>query len=1032
MSNREESVFNLGQSQWVLEADNTSISILAQKLTNEELWELEDHTAASEISEIIQGNTQSTSIKNENDRLHEETFDSTKSSEILSRSKLNGYKCNSETEFSNQRQLLIDNGNNQGKEDGSSSTDIEEFSFREDILFETDTEDQDTSDREGSSNSNEEESPAKGVIFDGSTSESSVQKGVLFQDGTQEPPVKLLFSKDHIKGLLPAGDILLLSNEQELLGNKGSLCDSGTEETPTKEKTQFHKETWDFSKGEKSSLCSGAEKPLTKNDIFTACCEPVASDVENEILDRSCCSAELLPDEEVVVERKEYFQKFDNETLEGSLDKKLGCFKTLIQRSKLLKQGIRDELVHINSNETTEDNSSQNNDLEEFDQSFSYLMESSTADSKEHYKALLLFELNNALRRQVKTLRNEVCHLKKANYCLSEYGDILKTCEVQSVQLVGEKQQVNRKAWDLNETIMRLKEDQTKQENLIMGLQCNNAALAAKIEALQLDALREEQLVEVLRELERKINDLNDVNSNIILEKKELENCNRNLVCALENIKKELAEKEAANKSFQMQLEKSTAEHRALQEEHSAVIQERDKFIHLSAELEGSLCQKEMGIEYMKTERSKAEAELNSLRSSLQRLKEEKENVDQQLLSLTADLDQYKAEREAEKEQLRAKYAKLVSELELLQDECENEQTETEKLKYEIDAVRSDNVHLQELVAKEKEQKQSLRREANKWKHQLEKVIQTQAEKETEMHQVINALTSEVNLLKETSRKKEDELKRKTNMLKNVIMGMKLVRSDLSSDGEAYERDCINFTCVQRASQLLSKINSLLALTEGILVCQETDTVSSGQTENSAGGRVCELKEKIKHLDSKKEALEKELQKRRASVPDLTELNRKKITEDLAAEDANTISATMEGSRNTMDQFRKKLDENHKLINEQNELMAKMEYLLDHKSDECSMLLKENQKLQGRTDSLVSKLKSFTEMVHLANQKLQMYNIQIIRLEAANQELRNTLKKQFREYTKEKERTEAALEMSESQLQQSGVEQICFHQKTED
>uniref|UniRef100_H3AYU8 Cancer antigen 1 n=1 Tax=Latimeria chalumnae TaxID=7897 RepID=H3AYU8_LATCH len=940
MSNREESVFNLGQSQWVLEADNTSISILAQKLTNEELWELEDHTAASEISEIIQGNTQSTSIKNENDRLHEETFDSTKSSEILSRSKLNGYKCNSETEFSNQRQLLIDNGNNQGKEDGSSSTDIEEFSFREDILFETDTEDQDTSDREGSSNSNEEESPAKGVIFDGSTSESSVQKGVLFQDGTQEPPVKLLFSKDHIKGLLPAGDILLLSNEQELLGNKGSLCDSGTEETPTKEKTQFHKETWDFSKGEKSSLCSGAEKPLTKNDIFTACCEPVASDVENEILDRSCCSAELLPDEEVVVERKEYFQKFDNETLEGSLDKKLGCFKTLIQRSKLLKQGIRDELVHINSNETTEDNSSQNNDLEEFDQSFSYLMESSTADSKEHYKALLLFELNNALRRQVKTLRNEVCHLKKANYCLSEYGDILKTCEVQSVQLVGEKQQVNRKAWDLNETIMRLKEDQTKQENLIMGLQCNNAALAAKIEALQLDALREEQLVEVLRELERKINDLNDVNSNIILEKKELENCNRNLVCALENIKKELAEKEAANKSFQMQLEKSTAEHRALQEEHSAVIQERDKFIHLSAELEGSLCQKEMGIEYMKTERSKAEAELNSLRSSLQRLKEEKENVDQQLLSLTADLDQYKAEREAEKEQLRAKYAKLVSELELLQDECENEQTETEKLKYEIDAVRSDNVHLQELVAKEKEQKQSLRREANKWKHQLEKVIQTQAEK-----------------------------------------GMKLVRSDLSSDGEAYERDCINFTCVQRASQLLSKINSLLALTEGILVCQETDTVSSGQTENSAGGRVCELKEKIKHLDSKKEALEKELQKRRASVPDLTELNRKKITEDLAAEDANTISATMEGSRNTMDQFRKKLDENHKLINEQNEL-----------------------------------LKSFTEMVHLANQKLQMYNIQIIRLEAANQELRNTLKKQFREYTKEKEsRTEAALEMSESQ-----------------
>nr|XP_014349025.1 PREDICTED: cancer-associated gene 1 protein homolog isoform X5 [Latimeria chalumnae] len=929
----------------VSEADTTSISKYMHELTKEELLELQGRSTSETSKEEAKGIS---TMKETDDFLPEETLDVTESSEMLPESKLDSYMYNSGTEESSKEEealLAVSNDTDRVKNDFTSNTDADEFSFKEDSLFESDIED--TSGREASLNSSAETLPEKCVSFQLDVQESSFHKG-MFHCNLQESPVE--------QPLLQKEEVFMICTEQVISAEKDlghPVCDSNTEVIPLKEELQFHGNTCDSSERENLPAYADTEKLPVRGD-------------------------ELISPEwvDTVAENK----------FHGSEERK-----------------------NLGSKSSTS------------------VVEDAFADSKDHDKAMLLIQLNSALRQQVKTLRDEVYHLKKANHCLSEYGEILKTHEAQNIRLKGEKRQLEQKVVHLDETLLRLEEYQATQADLILGLQNNNVALAAKIDALQLDALREEHLVETLGKLEQEINELNETNISITWEKNEIENCNRKLECALESAKRELEEKEKASRSVQMQLEKSSAVYRSLHEEHNALIQERDKFIHLSAELEGTVCQKETEIEHMKSEGGKTEAELNSLILSLRRLQEEKEEADKQLLSLTAELEQHKADREVEREQFEVKYSELVTMVDILRVESENEQRETERLKCQINLVKNENLHLQELAAQEQEHKLLMRHEADKWKQQLEEVTQGQKEKEAEAQQAMKKLTSEIAFLKETSSQKEDELKRKMNIFEKVIMDMKLVQSDLSSEGQSYEQDCVNFTCVHRASQLLYKINNLLALTEGILVCQEESSLSSEQSENLSKGRVCELKDKIKHLDSKKKILEKELQERRASVSNLKELkNRKTVPEDLKPEDADTVSATMEGSKNSADQLKLKLDESQKLREEQYVLMAKTENLLEEKSKECENLLHENQTLQERLNSLDCKVKSFTEMFQMANQRLQMYILQIIRLETTNQDLRHALRKQLKGNAKQKERIKAALERqvkSETQHHQTKSQQ---------
>ncbi|CAM2106245.1 unnamed protein product [Caretta caretta] len=85
---------------------------------------------------------------------------------------------------------------------------------------------------------------------------------------------------------------------------------------------------------------------------------------------------------------------------------------------------------------------------------------------------------------------------------------------------------------------------------------------------------------------------------------------------------------------------------------------------------------------------------------------------------------------------------------------------------------------------------------------------------------------------------------------------MKSMHSDLIQKNLHSEEDHFSSPYVQRASQLLSKIRSLLSLTEGLLTCQDMDSTIEYSKKSEI---ITELGEKMKNVTLKKKTLEKEV-----------------------------------------------------------------------------------------------------------------------------------------------------------------------------
>nr|XP_014346863.1 PREDICTED: uncharacterized protein LOC102365587 isoform X3 [Latimeria chalumnae] len=123
------------------------------------------------------------------------------------------------------------------------------------------------------------------------------------------------------------------------------------------------------------------------------------------------------------------------EISEGFLDKSIDYIKCLIQRNKLAKEGIKEKLFEIKSVEIAEDNCSSNEDLHDFEEeievhemSSSCLTDEFFFNSKIKYRQqsnrkLLFTQQNHSLKQQVKTLQDEVCHLKQKNGGISAVSE---------------------------------------------------------------------------------------------------------------------------------------------------------------------------------------------------------------------------------------------------------------------------------------------------------------------------------------------------------------------------------------------------------------------------------------------------------------------------------------------------------------------------------------------------------------------------------------------------------------------------------
>ncbi|XP_039380249.1 cancer-associated gene 1 protein isoform X5 [Mauremys reevesii] len=544
---------------------------------------------------------------------------------------------------------------------------------------------------------------------------------------------------------------------------------------------------------------------------------------------------------------------------------------------------------------------------------------------------------------------------------------------------------------DLGEVMKKVEQDQKKQQTQIMDLYYDNISLETKIKQLEVEIVQQLHFIDTINKLKKNIEDLIEAKDKISVEKSETDSCLKNVQEALSSARDHLEEAGAERKALLLQLEKLKTNYSLLQEKHEAEMEQKIKSTTQCLQMDQTIRRKEQEIQELQHLKQKLEHEVKTATSALHRLREEKENAEKQLLSLQAELQRQKDDRLAERQQLESRYNNLVAQIKILQTESENERAETEKMQQRISAFKIENQELQQQIVKDREQNHFLQLETARWKEQYDKIRESQIVKEQMQYQMIQTLRHKIGIQKEELRKKEEEIEWKMHILGRFLLDMKSMHSDLIQKNLHSEEDRFSSPYVQRASQLLSKIRSLLSLTEGLLTCQDMDSTIEYSKKSEM---ITELGEKMKNFTLKKKTLEKELQKHRESIAAMRELIiYEKASQDQVTEDAGAGQEETGSGTELLDLLRTKMGEYHKQSDDLHCQITKLENHLALKEEECKRLTGENEKLQGDLGSLTCKVTSYEEIIECADQRLEIASTQISYLEKRNKHLEDLVKK---------------------------------------
>ncbi|CAM5091306.1 unnamed protein product [Eretmochelys imbricata] len=531
-----------------------------------------------------------------------------------------------------------------------------------------------------------------------------------------------------------------------------------------------------------------------------------------------------------------------------------------------------------------------------------------------------------------------------------------------------EKLLLEEGSMDLDEVMKKVEQDQKKQHTQIMDLYYDNISLETKIKQLEVEIVQQQHFIDTINKLKKNIEDLIEAKDKITVEKTETDSCLKNVQEALSSARDHLEEAGAERKALLLQLEKLKTDYSLLQEKHEAEMEQKTKSTTQCLQMDQTIRRKEQEIQELRHLKQKLDHEVKTATSTLHRLREEKENAEKQLLSLQAELQREKDDWLAERQQLESRYNKLVAQIKILQTESENERAETEKMQQRISAFKIENQELQQQVAKDREQNRFLQLETDRWKEQYDKIRESQIVKEQMQYQMIQRLGHKIGIQKEELRKKEEEIEWKMHILRRFLLDMKSMHSDLIQKNLHSEEDHFSSPYVQRASQLLSKIRSLLSLTEGLLTCQDMDST----IEYSKKSEITELGEKMKNVTLKKKTLEKELQKHRESIAAMRELIiHEKASQDQVTEDAGAGQEETGSGTELLDLLRTKLGEYHKQSDDLHCQITKLENHLALKEEECKRLTGENEKLQGDLGSLTCKFREKKQASGRLNKEVQ-------------------------------------------------------------
>ncbi|XP_053873566.1 cancer-associated gene 1 protein [Malaclemys terrapin pileata] len=586
-----------------------------------------------------------------------------------------------------------------------------------------------------------------------------------------------------------------------------------------------------------------------------------------------------------------------------SLDENIEYIRALMKSNRLMKENIKSNLLHSCNKEESVGGSVLSESGECISEESLFHLSEKSLDGQEECKQ------GDTGSKGILPSHSTRSH------CLSPYEASFNMYETKNSELGPEKWQFQEGDVDLNEVIKGLEQDQQTQQTQIMDLQCDNIFLEKKIKEIEMEIVQQLHFIDTINKLKKNIEDLIEAKDKITVEKSETDSCLKNVQEALSSARDHLEEAGAERKALLLQLEKLKTDYSLLQEKHEAEMEQKIKSTTQCLQMDQTIRRKEQEIQELQHLKQKLEHEVKTATSALHRLREEKENAEKQLLSLQAELQRQKDDRLAERQQLESKYNKLVTQIKILQTESENERAETEKMQQQISAFKIENQELQQQIVKDREQNHFLQLETARWKEQYDKIRESQ-----------------------------------------IVKDMKSMHSDLIQKNLHSEEDRFSSPCVQRASQLLSKIRSLLSLTEGLLTCQDMDSTTEYSKKSEM---ITELGEKMKNVTLKKKTLEKELQKHRESIAAMRELIiHEKASQDQVTEDAGAGQEETGNGTELLDLLRTKLDEYH-----------------------------------NQSDDLHCQVTSYEEIIECADQRLEIASSQISYLEKRNKHLEDLIKK---------------------------------------
>nr|XP_048280685.1 cancer-associated gene 1 protein isoform X2 [Myodes glareolus] len=491
----------------------------------------------------------------------------------------------------------------------------------------------------------------------------------------------------------------------------------------------------------------------------------------------------------------------------------------------------------------------------------------------------------------------------------------------------------------LNEALQRLKQINKRQEMQIQELHSRNLYLENRVKELQTKVTKQQVLTDIINKLKENMEELIDDKYNVLLEKNDISKKFQDLQEVLANTKKQLQESKKDKETLQLQVKKTKILYVHLQERYIAEIQQKNRSVSQCLEIEKTLSKKDE--ELQRLQRYKEELE-KATSSALNLLKNEKENRKQEILSFQEEFQKREKECLKQRRKLKSKVEKLTAQVKSLLFACEKERAKTAKFQQQMDELG-----------------QSAKGEAQTCTPNFE-IIQSREQLEEAM--------------------KPDGTQGTKGLPSNLFL-------NCSPCKETSE-----LPLMKRTSPVVSRIHSLLALTVGLLTCQDITNPDAEHCQDSEKTNDIML-QKLKSLQLQKRDLDKELLKHKNRIATLKEL----IANEKALQH-HTLEVTnfdVDEARNARDApvlLAVKLDKYHNLNEELDFLITKLGGLLESKEDHYSRLIEENDKYRRHVGSLINKVTSYEEIIKCADQRLEISHSQIAHLEERNRHLEDLIR----------------------------------------